>query len=135
MKLFRKIDTQGYFIEDVLLKEAPLLQREVIVEDIVEDNSYIEFYLDPLYVSTPCPNGLIKPRYIEGQWQEGETNAEEIKNEITRLERMEEIRLRLVDLDIKTFKFIDGDITEIEYEPFKKEKIALRLEYKDLENV
>ena len=48
-------------------------------------------------------------------------------------ERLQEIRAELQAIDIKRFKFIDGNITEAEYEPFKQEANALRAEYNALE--
>jgi hypothetical protein len=46
---------------------------------------------------------------------------------------MKDILLRLQDIDIKRFKFIDGVLTVDEYEPFKQEAIDLRLRYNELE--
>jgi hypothetical protein len=46
---------------------------------------------------------------------------------------MAEIQARLHVLDIKTFKFIDGDLTAEAYEPYRLEKQALREEYRILE--
>lgn len=51
----------------------------------------------------------------------------------TKQNRMQEIRTRLQELDIKRFKYIDKHITEAEYEPFRTEANALRDEYNALE--
>lgn len=48
---------------------------------------------------------------------------------------MQDILLRLQDIDIKRFKFIDGALTVDEYEPFKQEAITLRLRYNELETL
>lgn len=47
--------------------------------------------------------------------------------------RQAQIQARLAELDIKTFKFIDGQLSAEAYEPYRLEKIALRLEYNTLE--
>lgn len=39
----------------------------------------------------------------------------------------------LYKLDIKTMKFIDGDITEEQYEPFKLRKAELRIRIREIE--
>jgi len=56
-----------------------------------------------------------------------------LKGEALKPLRMAEIQARLHELDIKTFKFIDGDLTAEAYEPYKQEKQALREEYRILE--
>lgn len=73
---------------------------------------------------------------ITSEVVDGETvSVERIQTvDVTDKLRMVEIRLRLKELDIKTFKFIDGELTETEYEPFRLEKLALRAEYNALES-
>lgn len=73
---------------------------------------------------------------ITSEVVDGETvSVERIQTvDVTDKLRMAEIRLRLKELDIKTFKFIDGELTETEYEPFRLEKLALRAEYNALES-
>lgn len=73
---------------------------------------------------------------ITSEVVDGETvSVERIQTvDVTDKLRMVEIRLRLKELDIKTFKFIDGELTETEYEPFRLEKLALRTEYNALES-
>lgn len=48
---------------------------------------------------------------------------------------MQGILLRLQEIDIKRFKYIDGALTLDEYEPFKQEAITLRLRYNELETL
>lgn len=73
---------------------------------------------------------------ITSEVVDGETvSVERIQTvDVTDKLRMAEIRLRLKELDIKAFKFIDGELTETEYEPFRLEKLALRAEYNALES-
>jgi len=63
MKLYRKIDETGLFIEDVLL------------ENVTEDEKNI-------YIETPCPGGFCKPKWNGTEWIEGLSKEEivEIKN-------------------------------------------------------
>lgn len=113
--LYRKIDKDGYFVEDIILQQPPLL----------EDGT-----LDPQYI-TDKPVGLYKPKWNGNEWVEG-LSEQEIAD-LKKPQRMAEIKARLEVLDIKTYKFIDGELTDKEYEPFKQEKIALRKEYNELE--
>jgi hypothetical protein len=64
MKLFRKIDEQGYFIEDVLFDSHP-----IITVDEVE-------VLDPHYIDTPCDGGFYKPKWNGSEWVEGKSQEE-----------------------------------------------------------
>ena len=116
--LFRKIDKDGYFIEDVILDKHPTIE---VNGEVVLDTHYI----------TVKPEGLYKPKWNGEKWVEG-LSHKEIET-LKTPQRLEQIKTRLKELDIKTFKFIDGDLTQDEYEPYKQEKIALRKEYNDLE--
>lgn len=46
--------------------------------------------------------------------------------EAKRIMQKQKAKEELAKLDIKTLKFIDGDITAEEYEPFKQRKAELR---------
>lgn len=125
--LYRKIDKDGYFVEDIILQQPPTI--EVESKDL--DGKPITIKQpDPTYI-TEKPVGLYKPKWLDGKWVEGLTESE--IQDLQKPQRMAEIKARLHELDIKTFKFIDGDLSEQEYEPFKQEKIELRKEYKALE--
>jgi hypothetical protein len=71
MKLFRKIDEQGYFIEDVLFESHPT----IIVDEIEVP--------DPQYIDTPCDGGFYKPKWNGKEWVEGltEEEIEEVKRQ------------------------------------------------------
>lgn len=115
--LYRKIDKNGYFVEDVILKEIPLLENG-------------DF--DPHYIST-APIGLYKPKWNGKEWVEALTQKE---IDILKIpQRMQEIKSKLQELDIKTYKYIDGELSSDEYEVYKNEKIALRKEYNELEKM
>ena len=125
--LYRKIDKDGYFVEDIILHEPPMI--EVESKDL--DGKPITIKQpDPQYI-TQKPEGLYKPRYVDGQWVEGLTESE--IQDLQKPQRMAEIKARLEALDIKTYKFIDGELTDKQYEPYRLEKIALRKEYNALE--
>lgn len=47
--------------------------------------------------------------------------------------KAQEYKKELASLDYKTLKFIDGDITAEEYEPFKQRKAELRALIRSLE--
>jgi hypothetical protein len=120
--LYRKIDKDGYFIEDVILNEQPKITQEI--------DGVTSEVLDPHYI-TIKPEGLYKPKWDGEQWVEGLTDKE--IETLKKPQRMAEIQARLKELDIKTFKFIDGQLTDKQYEPYKLEKIALRKEFNALE--
>ena len=124
--IYRLIDNEGNFIKDVVLNEQPTID----VETVVDGETIIVKEPNPLYV-TSKPIGLFKPKWSGGQWVESLPQTE-IDN-LIKVNRMREIKLRLNELDIKTFKFVDGELTTTEYEPYRLEKIALRQEYNTLE--
>jgi hypothetical protein len=125
--LYRKIDKDGYFVEDIILHEPPMI--EVKSKDLDGKPITIKQH-DPQYI-TQKPEGLYKPRYVDGQWVEGLSESE--IQDLQKPQRMAEIKARLHELDIKTYKFIDGELTDKQYEPYRLEKIALRKEYNTLE--
>lgn len=71
MKLYRRIDDEDYFIEDVLLEEIPY----------VYDEEFNKIY-DTHYIETQVPEGLYLPKWNGTEWIEGMTveEIEEIKN-------------------------------------------------------
>ena len=58
MKLI-KIDVNGYFLEDVIVQEIPMIEQE--------DGTQIQ---DPQFVQE-TPVGFYLPRYVNGKWVEG----------------------------------------------------------------
>jgi hypothetical protein len=125
--LYRKIDKDGYFVEDIILHEPPMI--EVESKDL--DGKPITIKQpDPQYIAQK-PEGLYKPRYVDGQWVEGLSESE--IQDLQKPQRLAEIQSRLKELDIKTMKFVDGDITAEQYEPYRLEKQSLREEYRSLE--
>jgi len=120
--LYRKIDKDGYFIEDIILNEQPFITQEI---DGVETK-----VPNPHYIITK-PEGLYRPRFVDGAWVEG-LSEQEIA-ELKKPQIMSEILSELKELDIKTIKFVDGDLSEEQYEPFKIRKAELRKQYRELE--
>jgi len=59
-----KVDEQGLFIEDVIVKEYPLIEVD---GEMVKDESY---------VSAPSQGGLYKPKWTGTEWVEGLTEQE-----------------------------------------------------------
>lgn len=83
MKLYRKIDDYGLFVEDVILESIPKDE---------EDNP------DSRYIDVPVPNGFFHPRWDGEKWVEG-LSEEEIKEltkpqpkELSLEERLESIK-------------------------------------------
>jgi len=48
-------------------------------------------------------------------------------------QRLQEIIIKLKETDYHTLKFIEGDLTEETFQPFKELRHKLRLEYNQLE--
>lgn len=96
--MLRRIDEQGYFVEDVLIDNIPYLTEtvteeitnedgatseiqteKIVMEDILgEDGSVIgqEPVISPYYISTSCPEGFYKPKWNGTEWTEGLTLEE-----------------------------------------------------------
>ncbi|WP_195430877.1 hypothetical protein [Clostridium sp. D46t1_190503_E9] len=87
MKLYRRIDNEGLFIEDVLLEEIPYAYDE-------EDN----IIFDSHYIETLVPEGIYKPKWNGAEWIEGMSGEEmeAIKN--TPVDQPLELRNR-ADID------------------------------------
>jgi hypothetical protein len=88
MKLYRKIDTDGLFVEDVLLESIPNLTETVINEDgttaevdVVDPEGKV--VPSPYYIETPCPGGFYKPMWDRklNDWIEG-GSAPPVTNDI-----------------------------------------------------
>ena len=62
--LYRKIDENGLFIEDVILEEQPMIEQEGIMK------------LDPRYIDVPVPGGFFHPRWDGKKWVEGLSEEE-----------------------------------------------------------
>lgn len=71
MKLYRKIDNEGLFLEDVLLEEIPYIY----------DEEFNKIY-DTHYIDIPVPQGFYKPKWNGTEWIEGMAieEIEAIKN-------------------------------------------------------
>ena len=82
MIFVRKIDTNGFFIEDAF------------VDEITSD-----------CIATPCPSGFYLPKWTGAEWVEGRTAAEitAIKNSVvivpTLDERMTATESKVVDIE------------------------------------
>ncbi|MDU7948684.1 MAG: hypothetical protein E7J31_09610 [Clostridium sp.] len=87
MKLYRRIDNEEYFIEDVLLEEIPYIY----------DEDFNKIY-DTHYIETPVAEGFYKPKWNGTEWMEGMTleEIEAIKN--TPVEQPLELKNR-ADID------------------------------------
>jgi hypothetical protein len=68
-------------------------------------------------------------RGSEATVQEKEQERKFIEKELIR-DKIFKIENDLKKLDVKTMKFIDGELTEEEYKIFKNQKIELRKEYR-----
>ena len=81
--MLRKIDSDGYFIEDVLLDEIPMITSE-------SEEGDLTLIKDPSYIEVPCQEGLYKPKWTGAEWVEGITEEEiiNIKNPITEIDKL-----------------------------------------------
>lgn len=81
---FCQIDPNtGLFIEDAILDAAPIL----------EDGTP-----DPTYITTPCPQGFVWPRWDGNAWVEGGTAPEPTIPEPTLEERTAALEAAMLDL-------------------------------------
>ena len=62
--LYRKVDENGLFIEDVILDEHPMIEQNE------------ESIPDPYYIAEPVPQGFYHPKWNGSEWMEGLTNVE-----------------------------------------------------------
>lgn len=83
MKLFRKIDTTGNFLEDVLFGSHPTL----------EDGE-----LDPQYIEDAPAQGFYWPKWNGTEWVEGGVAPEPTTPEPTVEERLEMAEIALLEL-------------------------------------
>ena len=63
--LLRKIDNDGFFVEDYILESIPVIK--------IQDGKEIA---DPYYIETLCPDGFYRPRWDGTQWIEALIQAE-----------------------------------------------------------
>lgn len=68
---FRKIDDNGFFVEDVITDEFPETQDE-------QGNTIYDTH----YISVPCPGGFYIPKWDGFEWVEGmlQEQIDAIKN-------------------------------------------------------
>ena len=71
--ILRKIDSDGYFIEDVVVDSYPTILEVIVDDEGVE--SAIEVH-DPSYIDVVCPEGLHKPIWNGKEWAEGKPQEE-----------------------------------------------------------
>ena len=62
------------------------------------------------------------------EWQENIPTVEELLADAKNT-ALANIKGQIAALDYKTLKYIDGDLTEAEYEPFKAQRVSLREKY------
>ena len=62
--LYRKIDENGLFIEDVILEEQPMIEQN---EELIPD---------PLYITETVPQGFYHPKWDGTEWVEGLSKEE-----------------------------------------------------------
>lgn len=75
VKKVLKIDNNGFFVEDVILKDS----EEILVD----------------YIQTECPDGFYKPKWNGTEWVEGLTQEEieEFKNKPRELSEIEQLKI------------------------------------------
>lgn len=104
---------------------------------LTEDNIVYGYHTRPLELDNVVEFEVEQEAYIQdniGHLKLDDGNLIELPRVVDdNTYRMNEIQEKLKALDIKTFKFIDGDINQEQYEPYRLEKQALREEYRSLE--
>lgn len=90
MIFVRKIDEQGFFIEDSFIEE-----------------------INEFTIETPCPQGFYKPRWTGSEWTEGATQEyiDNIKNVVVEPTENEIIMLAIAELDAQ--RELDKTETEL----------------------
>ncbi len=95
-----------------------------------------------LVKSLPNADEVFYPayKYINNEWILDENKLLAIQEKISKQERieqinleMEEIQAKLNNTDYKTLKWMEGLLTDEEYNPTKEERISLRSRYNELE--
>lgn len=93
MKLI-KIDADGYFLEDVIVQEIPMIEQE--------DGTQVQ---DPKFIAE-TPVGFYLPRYVNGEWVEGlssvqidslKSTVEEVPLDV-RVAKVEQEQEQIVDI-------------------------------------
>lgn len=96
MNIYRLIDENGLFIEDVITDETPYLM-EVVQEELTDEEGNVTVVdverpvldendqpiPDPHYISEPVPQGFYHPRWDGERWVEGlsQGQIDELKNQ------------------------------------------------------
>ena len=90
MMMLRKIDSNGYFVEDVLVESVPTIE-------IVNEDETTFTISDPSYISVPCQGGFYKPKWDGEKWFEGAETIEIIEEEPTTEEVLSDLIQVLID--------------------------------------
>jgi hypothetical protein len=93
MKIVRKIDTNGYFVEDVVLEPTKKLATEAVLKngEVVTPAVYKDVYKIPaMHVDIPVPEGMHKPKWDGTKWIETDTNISTYK-QTARYAKLEQI--------------------------------------------
>lgn len=101
--IYRKIDENGLFIEDVILSEPPIL---------TDDNG--NTISDPHYINETVPQGFYHPRWNGSEWIEGLTDeeiAEITKPSVQEPTETDYLMLAMAELDMQ--RALDKTETEL----------------------
>jgi hypothetical protein len=146
--LYRKIDNDGLFLEDVFIDHIPILTQpnyETITNEfgdteeiyIGEAPLYDEFrniMVNPNYIIDVCPEGFILPRWNGNEWTEGGVAPTE-----TTIQEVERLKLELSETDYKIIKCSEYKLLGIEL-PYDMTELhsgrqAIRDRINELENM
>ncbi len=116
----RLVNDNGLFIKDAFVDKIPLATETVTesytdIDDIIKEHEVIKplldehgfTYLDKHYVTTPCPQGFILPKWDGTQWVEGGVAKEPV---IT----IGDLKRQLADTDYKIVKCSEYQLAGIE---------------------
>lgn len=85
--LYRKIDQDGYFLEDVILDSIPMIDEQP----------------DPSYIEVEVPQGFYRPKWNGSEWIEGMAQADidllkNVLNEPTEAERLMALETAMLEM-------------------------------------
>lgn len=120
-----RLDAEGYFKKKTESSSKRIAEMNGILVESLPDSEE-RFY--PAY------------KLINGEWILDEEKARIIQERINKQEaieqinlEMEEIQAKLNNTDYKALKWMEGLLTDEEYNPIKEERMSLRSRYNELE--
>lgn len=129
MNIYRLIDENGFFTEDVIADEIPYVM-EVVQEEVTDEEGNVTMVdverpvlddegnpiPDPLYISEPVPQGFYHPKWDGEKWVEGmsQEQIDAMKNQPVQLtleqEEMKILKRRLDEAENTVVFLLDMNL-------------------------